>query len=171
VWAGVILTGDCVELMVTLEANSVDAIMTDPPYGLEFMGKEWDRLGGIGKMSHSGPVAPEDSKFGNGIVYSASTSYSLGAIPVEDAAEASALLNTVRVLGLALGIRRSDRHRGADDVSRVGTGLVDERALFSSERARHQRAVARRERVRRSIGIGQRCERGPLAEREDLHGA
>jgi hypothetical protein len=46
--------------------------------------------------------------FGNGIVYSASTSYSLGAIPVEDAAEASALLNTVRVLGLALGIALSN---------------------------------------------------------------
>ena len=24
--------------------NSIDAIVTDPPYGLEFMGKEWDRL-------------------------------------------------------------------------------------------------------------------------------
>jgi site-specific DNA-methyltransferase (adenine-specific) len=28
-----------------MEPNSVDAICTDPPYGLEFMGKEWDRLG------------------------------------------------------------------------------------------------------------------------------
>lgn len=36
--------GDCVEVMRELEAASVDAIVTDPPYGLEFMGKEWDRL-------------------------------------------------------------------------------------------------------------------------------
>ena len=28
--------------------------MTDPPYGLEFMGKEWDRLGDIGQASHGG---------------------------------------------------------------------------------------------------------------------
>ena len=28
-----------------MEENSVDAIVTDPPYGLEFMGKEWDKLG------------------------------------------------------------------------------------------------------------------------------
>jgi site-specific DNA-methyltransferase (adenine-specific) len=28
--------------MRTLEADSVDAIVTDPPYGLEFMGKDWD---------------------------------------------------------------------------------------------------------------------------------
>jgi site-specific DNA-methyltransferase (adenine-specific) len=31
--------------MKTLEANSVDAIVTDPPYGLEFMGKAWDGFG------------------------------------------------------------------------------------------------------------------------------
>jgi site-specific DNA-methyltransferase (adenine-specific) len=43
---GVILVGDCVELMRELEPASVDAIVTDPPYGLEFMGKEWDRLSG-----------------------------------------------------------------------------------------------------------------------------
>ena len=34
--------GDCIEGMKQLDANSVDAIITDPPYGLEFMGKEWD---------------------------------------------------------------------------------------------------------------------------------
>lgn len=27
-----------------MDAESVDAIVCDPPYGLEFMGKEWDRL-------------------------------------------------------------------------------------------------------------------------------
>jgi DNA modification methylase len=41
----VILAGDCIEQMRTLEADSVDAIVTDPPYGLEFMGKEWDGFG------------------------------------------------------------------------------------------------------------------------------
>ena len=35
---------DCLEGMKLLEANSVDAVVTDPPYGLEFMGKEWDKL-------------------------------------------------------------------------------------------------------------------------------
>jgi len=41
-----IICGDCIEVMRTLEDNSVDAIVTDPPYGLEFMGKEWDKLWG-----------------------------------------------------------------------------------------------------------------------------
>ena len=40
-----ILAGDCIEQMKTLEAESVDAIVTDPPYGLEFMGKDWDGFG------------------------------------------------------------------------------------------------------------------------------
>ena len=34
--------GDCLRLLPKLQANSIDAIITDPPYGLEFMGKEWD---------------------------------------------------------------------------------------------------------------------------------
>lgn len=36
--------GDCVELMRALPENSIDAIVTDPPYGLGFMGKAWDAL-------------------------------------------------------------------------------------------------------------------------------
>jgi site-specific DNA-methyltransferase (adenine-specific) len=34
--------GDCIEVMRTLPDSSVDAVVTDPPYGLEFMGKDWD---------------------------------------------------------------------------------------------------------------------------------
>lgn len=35
--------GDCRTVMGWLDPESVDAIVTDPPYGLDFMGKEWDR--------------------------------------------------------------------------------------------------------------------------------
>jgi len=41
-----IYQGDCIEVMKTLPDNSIDSIVTDPPYGLEFMGKEWDKLWG-----------------------------------------------------------------------------------------------------------------------------
>jgi site-specific DNA-methyltransferase (adenine-specific) len=34
--------GDCLEVMATMADNSVDAVVTDPPYGLSFMGKNWD---------------------------------------------------------------------------------------------------------------------------------
>lgn len=34
--------GDCLEVMRDMPDNSVDAVVTDPPYGLAFMGKRWD---------------------------------------------------------------------------------------------------------------------------------
>ena len=37
-----VLHGDCRALMAAMEGCSVDSIVTDPPYGLEFMGREWD---------------------------------------------------------------------------------------------------------------------------------
>ena len=37
-----ILHGNCLDRMKELGADSIDSIVTDPPYGLEFMGKEWD---------------------------------------------------------------------------------------------------------------------------------
>lgn len=39
---GVLYCGDCLDIMKTLPDNSVDAVVTDPPYGLSFMGKKWD---------------------------------------------------------------------------------------------------------------------------------
>jgi site-specific DNA-methyltransferase (adenine-specific) len=37
-----IIQGDCIEKLKTLPENSVDSIVTDPPAGISFMGKEWD---------------------------------------------------------------------------------------------------------------------------------
>ena len=37
-----LLLGDCLDRLKDLEDNSIDAIVTDPPYGLSFMGKKWD---------------------------------------------------------------------------------------------------------------------------------
>ena len=37
-----LLQGDCLQTMKTLADNSVDAIVSDPPYGISFMAKKWD---------------------------------------------------------------------------------------------------------------------------------
>lgn len=37
-----LLNGDCLDVLKELPDNSVDSIVTDPPYGLGFMGKQWD---------------------------------------------------------------------------------------------------------------------------------
>ncbi len=40
-----VLHGNSLEVLKTLEGNSVDSIVTDPPYELGFMGKKWDSTG------------------------------------------------------------------------------------------------------------------------------
>ena len=40
-----IYQGDCLDVLPTLPDNSVDSIVTDPPYELGFMGKSWDNSG------------------------------------------------------------------------------------------------------------------------------
>jgi hypothetical protein len=37
-----VLAGDCLDRLAELDDASVDAVVSDPPYGLEFMGKDWD---------------------------------------------------------------------------------------------------------------------------------
>ena len=34
--------GDCIEVLRTFADASIDALVTDPPYGIGFMGREWD---------------------------------------------------------------------------------------------------------------------------------
>ena len=40
-----IIHGDCLDKLKELEDNSIDSIVTDPPYELGFMGKSWDSTG------------------------------------------------------------------------------------------------------------------------------
>lgn len=37
-----IIQGDNRDVLKTIESNTIDAIVTDPPYGIDFLGKEWD---------------------------------------------------------------------------------------------------------------------------------
>lgn len=39
-----VIQGDCIEVMRSMADNSIDFIVTDPPYGLHFMGKGWDKF-------------------------------------------------------------------------------------------------------------------------------
>ena len=40
--AATLYLGDCLGVLKAMPDNSVDSIVTDPPYGLSFMGKRWD---------------------------------------------------------------------------------------------------------------------------------
>jgi len=37
-----LILGDCLEVMKSFPPSSIDALVTDPPYGFGFMGKKWD---------------------------------------------------------------------------------------------------------------------------------
>ena len=41
-----VVCADCLEHMRTMPDDCIDAIVTDPPYGISFMGAEWDSYGG-----------------------------------------------------------------------------------------------------------------------------
>jgi DNA modification methylase len=55
--------GDCLDVMASLPDGSVDAVVTDPPYGLEFMGKDWDGADGF-RRSLNPADAGRESVFG-----------------------------------------------------------------------------------------------------------
>lgn len=38
-----IVNANCLDHLKTLPDNTVDCLVTDPPYGIEFMGKDWDK--------------------------------------------------------------------------------------------------------------------------------
>jgi DNA modification methylase len=63
-----IIQGDALHL--PLADESIDAVVCDPPYGLEFMGKDWDKfpkLKGRSDLIDHGNFTPKKSKFKAGV--------------------------------------------------------------------------------------------------------
>lgn len=69
--------------MPTLAENSVDAIVTDPPYGLEFMGKNWDHgVPGVHFWAEALRVAKPGAHL---LAFGGSRTYHRLAVAIEDA--------------------------------------------------------------------------------------
>ena len=81
----VVLHGDCLEVMRSLPADSVDSIVTDPPYELGFMGKSWDSAG----VSFSSATWSEALRVlkpgGHLLAFGGSRTYHRIAVAIEDA--------------------------------------------------------------------------------------
>jgi len=62
---------DCLDVLRSLPDCSVDSVVTDPPYGLEFMGKDWDKFDkptkGRADLTDHTNFTPKKSKFKNGV--------------------------------------------------------------------------------------------------------
>jgi len=60
-----VLHGDALDLLPEIPTGSVDAVVTDPPYGIGFMGKAWDGPGGMLGQLATG----QETRAGGGLAY------------------------------------------------------------------------------------------------------
>lgn len=77
--------GDCIEVMRALPDNSVDSIVTDPPYELGFMGKSWDASGIAYNVDMWREALRVLKPGGHLLSFSGSRTYHRMAVAIEDA--------------------------------------------------------------------------------------
>ena len=80
-----ILQGDCLIKLKELEDNSVDSIVTDPPYELGFMGKAWDSTGIANNKEMWGECLRVLKPGGHLLAFSGTRTYHRMASAIEDA--------------------------------------------------------------------------------------
>ena len=77
--------GNCLEVMKTMDADSIDSIVTDPPYELGFMGKSWDSSGVAFNVEVWQEALRVLKPGGHLIAFSGSRTYHRMAVAIEDA--------------------------------------------------------------------------------------
>lgn len=80
-----ILIGDCLIKLKELEDNSVDSIVTDPPYELGFMGKSWDNTGIANNVELWKECLRVLKPGGHLLAFSGTRTYHRMAVAIEDA--------------------------------------------------------------------------------------
>ncbi len=80
-----ILQGDALVRLREMEENSVDAIVTDPPYELGFMGKQWDKSGVAANVDLWREVLRVLKPGGHLLAFGGSRTYHRMACAIEDA--------------------------------------------------------------------------------------
>jgi site-specific DNA-methyltransferase (adenine-specific) len=77
--------GDCRDVLKTLADNSVDSIVTDPPYELNFMGRKWDNTGIAYSMELWSECLRVLKPGGYLLAFSATRTYHRMTVAIEDA--------------------------------------------------------------------------------------
>ena len=80
-----LINSDCIEAMKAMPDNSVDSIVTDPPYELGFMGKSWDASGIAFNVEVWREALRVMKPGGHLIAFSGSRTYHRMAVAIEDA--------------------------------------------------------------------------------------
>jgi len=77
--------GNCVDVLKTMEDNSVDSVVTDPPYELGFMGKSWDSSGIAYSVEMWSEVMRVLKPGGHLLAFSGTRTYHRMVVAIEDA--------------------------------------------------------------------------------------
>ena len=80
-----LLQGDCLQKLKELKDNSIDSVVTDPPYEIGFMGKSWDDSGIANNPELWKEVLRVLKPGGHLLSFSHSRTYHRQAVAVEDA--------------------------------------------------------------------------------------
>ena len=80
-----LINADCIEAMKEMPDNSIDSIVTDPPYELGFMGKSWDSTGIAFNVAVWSEALRVLKPGGHLIAFSGSRTYHRMAVAIEDA--------------------------------------------------------------------------------------
>ena len=76
-------SGDCLDILPTLAECSIDSCVTDPPYGLSFMGRNWDH--GVPGVTFWREVYRVLKPGGHVVAFSGTRTYHRMAVAIEDA--------------------------------------------------------------------------------------
>jgi hypothetical protein len=138
-----VIHGDCRQVLQTMLDNFVDAIITDPPYELGFMGKSWDSTG----VAYDSKVWQECLRVlkpgGHMLAFGGSRTYHRLACAIEDAGfQIRDQIMWVYGSGFpkSLNIGKAiDKHAGAErevvgkDKAGTGLGLMDKSSTIGGE--------------------------------------
>lgn len=80
-----LINGNSLDILKTIEDNTFDSIVTDPPYELGFMGKSWDSTGIAFNKELWAECLRVLKPGGHLIAFSSSRTYHRMAVAIEDA--------------------------------------------------------------------------------------
>jgi DNA modification methylase len=156
--------GDCVELMRGIPDNSVDSVVTDPPYEYSFMGKTWDGAGIAYSLEMWGEALRVLKPGGHLLAFGGTRTYHRMACAIEDAGfEIRDSIHWVYGSGFPKSLNIG---KAIDKAN--GRKFEDRYALGRHIRQRRESAGISRNEIDGWFGYSDGCSHW---ERQDAHGA
>ena len=130
-----IYQGDCLDVLPTLPDNSVDSIVTDPPYELGFMGKSWDNSGIAYNVDMWKECLRVLKPGGHLLSFSGTRTYHRMAVAIEDAGfEVRDMIEWVYSTGFpkSLNVGKQINKLETDEWSKISKALdnIDQKSII-----------------------------------------